>query len=649
MGEYKDFNDSLLATHWRNKVLEITKHQFPEAKKKDVNRILKDIVLKNMRSSTAEIRNNYIHQSLNVDLSTVYTWIHAEKPILAGFGSFFKNQEQEINPVAVMLDNFLNLRKQIKGLLKVLPKGSYEYDKADREQGNEKRNANSYYGSSGARASSFFNIITAASVTATGQLLISTTEQAFEAFISGKGYSFDDMNECYTYMSNILKEDRTISFDFAEYISVDRVMNRLRGMFYDPENMNEGQVYQFLMGCTEEEITRIYYKNNTFEFLRLEFIGKIVSKIVTSTASFTDPNKPPENTLPHLIKLWSYLKEFVVYAYSPVARVRRLRTDTREAVVGVDTDSNMIYIYPIVHLIKTRYVDGNPDLKTLDEDNLIFIIVNMIAYMMTQMVTTLLFEHTKRSHVLEDFRHRINMKNEFLFWKMIFSNTKKRYITLVRLREGREQEPEMDVKGIDFMKSTTKEATKKAMIDITHDEIMMKDEISVPAVFGRLEELQSKIIENLASGAKDFLIPISVKEIEAYKEPFSNQGIKAIHIWNIAQPNETIELPAKVDMVKVNIKKEDDLLPVRDVDEEVYNRLVKGIFHGPIEKIREKGTNVIAVPQNYETVPDWLSVITDYSTITNDNMSRFNPVVVSLGITTVKASKKSFVTNILQI
>lgn len=269
--------------------------------------------------------------------------------------------------------------------------------------------------------------------------------------------------------------------------------------------------------------------------------------------------------------------------------------------------------------------------------------------MMTQMVTTLLFEHTKRSHVLEEFRHRINMKNEFLFWKMIFSNTKKRYITLVRLREGREQEPEMDVKGIDFMKSTTKEATKKAMIDITHDEIMMQDEISVPAVFSRLEELQSKIVENLASGAKDFLIPISVKEIEAYKEPFSNQGIKAIHIWNIAQPNETIELPAKVDMVKVNIKKPEDLLPVRDIDEDIYNRLVKGIFHGPIEKIRENGTNVIAVPQNYESVPEWLSVITDYSTITNDNMSRFNPVVVSLGITTVKASKKSYVTNILQI
>lgn len=649
MGKYKDFNDSLLATHWRNKVLEVTKRQFPEAKKKDVDRILQDIVLKNMRSSSAEIRNNYIHQSLNVDLSTVYTWIHAEKPILAGFGSFFKNQDKEINPVAVMLDNFLNLRKQIKGLLKVLPKGSYEYDKADRDQGNEKRNANSYYGSSGARASSFFNIITAASVTATGQLLISTTEQAFEAFISGKGYSFDDMNECYTYMTNILNEDRTISFDFAEYVSVDRVMNRLRGMFYDPENMKEAQLYQFLMGCTEEEITRIYYKNNTFEFLRLEFIGKIVTKIVTSTASFTDPNKPPKNTLPHLIKLWSYLKEFVVYAYSPVARVRRLRTDIREAVVGVDTDSNMIYIYPLVHLIKTRYVEGNPDLKTLDEDNLIFIIVNMIAYMMTQMVTTLLFEHTKRSHVLEEFRHRINMKNEFLFWKMIFSNTKKRYITLVRLREGREQEPEMDVKGIDFMKSTTKEATKKAMIDITHDEIMMQDEISVPAVFSRLEELQSKIVENLASGAKDFLIPISVKEIEAYKEPFSNQGIKAIHIWNIAQPNETIELPAKVDMVKVNIKKPEDLLPVRDIDEDIYNRLVKGIFHGPIEKIRENGTNVIAVPQNYESVPEWLSVITDYSTITNDNMSRFNPVVVSLGITTVKASKKSYVTNILQI
>lgn len=650
MGEYKTLNDTLLAEDWKSESLGILRRQYPQVGKKKLKKFLNTVVENSMKNYSTEIRNNHTHQSLSIDLATVYTWLRVEKPIIAGFGTFFKNQEKEINPVAIMLDNFMTLRKSYKGLLEIYDEDTYEYSQADRNQGNEKTNANSYYGCSGAKSSNYFNIFTAAAVTATGQSLISTTQQAFEAFVSGKGYYLNDMDQCYTFMNNIIKEKTKLKMDFLEYVTVGLVIERIRGMFYDPSKFNEEKVYTFLMSCTSSEITRIYYKNNLYEFVKIPFVHDMIDNVLQPITSFKDPNNPPAAIVTLIDKLWVYLHEFVAYIYSPIARVQRLKNDTRQSVVGVDTDSNMIYIFPWVDMIFRDHVAHSPNLQKIDPDEMSFIAVNIICYVLTQMITSMLQDHTRRSNVLPEYRSRINMKNEYLFWKMIMSNTKKRYVTLLRLREGKELSPaKLDVKGIDFMKSTTREATKMAMIDIVKKNIMDADEINVPTIFRELENLESTIVQSLSSGSKEFLIPISVKEMEAYKEPLKNQGIKAIMVWNIAHPDMTIELPAKVDMVKVNIKKEEDLEPLRNIEPEIYDRLVKGIFNGRIEKFRKDGFNVIAIPQNFDDVPEWIQLFTDYDTISNDNMSRFNPIVTSLGINTINTSKKTFITNILSI
>lgn len=643
-------NDSKPAMDWKNEVAGILQVQFPDASKKDIRKFLEAQVENTMKSSSAELRNNHRHQSLKLDLVTFYTWVKAENPIIAGYGTFFKNQDQEINPVATMLDEFMILRKKFKGLLKHYEPHMYEYKQADQDQLGEKVNANSYYGCSGAKTSNFYNIFTAAAVTSTGQALIATTEQAFEAFVSGNGYKFEDMDQCYTFMSNVISDKNIFTYDFEDYISIDVVMDRIRSMFYDPEIMNEDMVYGYLMGCTPEQISRIYYKNNLYEFIKIPMISDIIRNTLLSTDSFKDPNKIPNNMKRSIEKLWSYVKEFVAYMYSPVSRVARLKRDERESVVGVDTDSNMVYLYPWVKAMDEQHVSVVPELTERNPDEMIFMSVNIICYLKTQMITALLYDHTTRSNVLEPFKHRINMKNEFLFWKMIFSNTKKRYVTLTRLREGQElNPPKLDVKGIDFMKSTTREATKAEMIRITQDSIMETDDISIPVIYKQLSDLQSKITDSVLSGSKEFLIPISVKEIEAYKEPMRNQGIKATIVWNMAYPDETIELPAKIDIVKVRITRVEDLDIIKDIEPVIYDRLVKGIFNGHHEKFVKGGVNVIGLPASHKEVPEWICRLTDVGVITNDNMSRFNPIITSLGISTISGGTKTYISNILSI
>lgn len=650
MGEVKQYT-SYVAKEWGDTVSAIISKAHPNIKKKKIDRTIMKLASKTFIDSPAELRNNYTHQSLHISLDSLYTWIRAEKPIIAGFGVLFKNQEMEINPAAEMLQEFLRLRGHYKKVRDKYDVNDYLYMKYENDQMNEKVNANSYYGCSGARSSVFYNIYTAAAVTATGQMLISTTEQSFEAFVSARGYRLQSMDECYRFLFNIVTEDHTINADFLNNVNVEMVIERLRSMFYDSTLMNRQNLYAYLMNCTQEELNRIYYKNNLYEFIKVPMIHEMLKNTLESVDEFRDPNKVPKNIEKRLDKLTNYVLEFVGYFYSPSDRVKRLKRDTRAAVVGVDTDSNMVGVSKWVYHVLENIVPESDILQNMEKKELEFAIVNVIAYMLTLKIERLLLDHTKRSNLLEEYRPMIAMKNEFLFWRAIYSNAKKRYITLNGLREGFEYDPpKLDVKGMDFMKATTRERTKNEMLNIIKDEIVqLGHDISIPSVFRRLENLETEILDSLSSGNKEFLIPSSVKEIEAYKDPIKSQGVKAVLIWNMAMPDETIELPAKVDLVKVKIPKEEDLELIREKHPDIYVNLKRKAFHGQFEKFRKDGIEVIAVPSNYETVPEWIQLYTDYDRIANDNMSRFTSVMNSLEIKTVVKTKRTYFTNIISI
>ena len=102
-----------------------------------------DIVEKHLINPKAKLHNNYIHKSIDVDLVSVYDWVKKTKPIVAGFGVFFKNQDESMNPVAVMIENFIATRKKYKDIRDTFHEESYEYETYDRYQSTEKINPNS--------------------------------------------------------------------------------------------------------------------------------------------------------------------------------------------------------------------------------------------------------------------------------------------------------------------------------------------------------------------------------------------------------------------------------------------------------------------------------------------------------------------------
>lgn len=131
---------------WTDHYTKIFKTMYPELKKKEIKGFLGEVIEENLVNPPAQLHNNYAHMKMDVDLLSIIDWIQGANPITAGFGVFFKNQEQVLNPAAVMLQNFLDLRKVYKKELHNYLESSYEYATFDRMQLTEKINANSYYG-----------------------------------------------------------------------------------------------------------------------------------------------------------------------------------------------------------------------------------------------------------------------------------------------------------------------------------------------------------------------------------------------------------------------------------------------------------------------------------------------------------------------
>lgn len=641
---------SIFIEQWKAHQTQAVKTMYPELEDEKIDKLLEKMISEQMVNPKATLHNNYEHKALNIDLLSVIDWIDRVKPIIAGFGCFFKNQDTEINPTATMLNKFIKSRKAYKKRLEDFPSDSEEYATFDRLQLTEKINVNSYYGCSGATTSNYFNLYTAQACTATGQSLISTTCTTFEYFMADNN-PFFTLDECMTFLNFVVNKDQKMDDSFIPNVKREQVYTRIVCKFYDwKQHLYEEPIRRYLDNLDQSQLKRVYYSNNLYEFSRLDKIRKLLIRIIGTDESFMNPNKLPNDVIEPINKLWAYYEEFVLYNNFAFERISRLKTKTRKSVTTIDTDSNMVSLLPWINFVKGELMPESEKMQNKDPNELIFASINTMAFALTKVVTEVLNKYTAKCNILPSFQPNINMKNEFLFLKQILANVKKRYITNVILREGNLVSPtKIDIKGFDFVKSTTTEETKGHFIDLIKKYILFNEDIDVIGLVQDLEKFQESIYDSLRKGEKKYLTPTSVKEVEGYADPFKMQGVRGVFAWNAAYPDQEIQLPEKLDLVKVKLTAVEDLEPLKDIDFDIYKNLKQGIFGSRIDKIQKKGVAVIAIPRNVERIPDWIIPFIDYDEIVNNVMKKFYPVLDSLGMEIFTVSDRTYHSNILEL
>ena len=723
--------DSKYLKKYKERMCQAMMQANPTWKKKDVEKIIERTIEEKLENPTVTLDNNYTHEQKDSTLLSVLDWSLDRKPLIAGNGTFYKNQYEALNPTREMLDEWADNRKFFKKKMfqagEIYGTNSREYNDNDRKQLNEKINMNSYYGGSGAKTSAFYSKWSGPATTLTAQSVISTAEQTFEAFLADN-YVFLNLTELIEWIRSILKKDFYLD-DFIVRVKRQDVIQHLLSRILNKEENDEEILQNYLTDCTIDELTFLYYKNNMIEFIEnhnpvKDMIIDILEKVenydhvdekdpewlryipskhydefknqsakkwnkFVNKEMFMDPNSPPDSIIKELDALSECIIKYVYTEYLSFDRIYRLKNFFRNTVTVIDTDSNFLSLDILMNYLLNSVIE--PDGYGRSQRHNEFVLINTITFIITKIIRITLDFYGKQSNIPEEYRGRFDMKNEFFDELLVIAEKKKRYITKQTLREGNYNDPpKIDTKGFDFKKATTSEYAEKVFNQLIKDYVVTPEHIDVKSLINGLRAFKKEIITSIRNGERKFLPNGNAKEFGAYKEPGREQSVRGVLTWNYLYPDNQIELPAKISLVKMNIFNEEDMEDLERTHPEIHQTIMDKIFNdttgffvtstfippityvnpkkkewysdipkkyqtkfkklGPFEwnkwvdkvmdhevkvadkeregyyEYKKRGLQVLAIPSNAK-IPDWAMPYIDYDTMVNTIIAPFKPVL----------------------
>ena len=108
-------------------------------------------------------------------------------------------------------------------------------------------------------------------------------------------------------------------------------------------------------------------------------------------------------------------------------------------------------------------------------------------------------------------------------------------------------------KKVDFKKATCSEYAEKRFMKLIKKYIIDSSNVDLRGMLIDLREFENEVRQSIISGERTFLPNGSAKELVAYKDPASEQSVRGALAWNILYPNNSIDFPSKVSLVKMNI------------------------------------------------------------------------------------------------
>ena len=630
-------NEPQIMKKWKEEMTGKLRLVRPDLTTKQIEEYLDKKFQATFKDHKCVVHNNHRNQEAKSSLANIMDYIHDRKPIMAGHGVLYANHHDVYNPDAKMLSNLKKKRKVLKGemleFVKTKGKDSYEARQRNVGQTNVKALMNSYYGVNLMKASVFYNKYTGASVTGTGQALISTAETSFEQAF-GNNAKFNDMDECVLFIYRVTKEADYPDLKLLPKIDniYEETYNWIINSFKYEDKINHEMIKRILSNLSDVDLHKLYFKNNILAFfLYIPVVNKLAKKLINKTKSFIDPNKPPEEIKDDLKLLWEYCEEFVCHNYTIRNRIERDKYDKRKIIVAQDTDSTILTIYGIIQMFIDNLVAKKVAAES--EEELDYIMVNIVSYLMKQWSVVFLERLACDCNIPDEYHEWLDLKNEFYYPLFIATNTKKRYITKMKLQEGKViNPPKIDVHGLDFAKAETSDKVKEFFDELIDKDIVNAEQINLAVVLRKLKWFENTIIESVENGETEYLPIKSVKDVGAYKDPWSEQGIKAVNAWNLLVPDMEIQLPEKILLVKLKTEKLKTLEAFKGkIPDKIYNAIIDKIFNNKEPLISRYGLAVIGIPQNIGKVPDWITTLADTDSIAHDNIAKFNPVLVSLG------------------
>ena len=313
---------------------------FPRLDPREIDAAVLWAIENNHKIPKAELNNNYTKKAASGTLLDVLEYIEKLEPIITSSGVLYKKHKEIDNPLSRMVQEFLKQRKVYKDEMKKHDKGTAMYARYNLLQQVEKVNANSVYGVLGAPTSLYYNIYVAESVTRAARSYISQSIMFFESFLANN-VKFNSLNEVMVYIYNVVHEKDTRKLRDQDVLDRNiepaevfiHIMNTADPLIWIPTDKQMSMVWDRLLNLSQEDLNRLYYKNNLYEFIDLSRVKGVIIDILTSLQGpFMNVNEPPEEIVDKLNTLVELIKEYVYYKYPYIDKLDRIEYMQRDVV-----------------------------------------------------------------------------------------------------------------------------------------------------------------------------------------------------------------------------------------------------------------------------------------------------------------------------
>lgn len=522
-----------------------------------------------------------------------------------------------------------------------------------------------------------------------GQNAISSAAMGFDAYLADN-CAFVQENEMLRYIEYIKEEADAYEisvkgiFDPFHAPEDTVILNKLLNVctFKVTDSLKE-TLMTIIHNLTENEKILLYYKNNLYAFCDTPIMHDCLVRLHTQIPELKVPstNGLSKEAIETLEFVWKMMYAFVVFDHPIYDRVRKNKYTYKKAVGYQDTDSNFLILGPWVNYVKTKVIPGDVPKNKEDLKQFDFKVVNIMTLFLTRVVTCSFATLCKSLNIDDEHSKQLSMKNEFYFSRILFTTKKKRYLARPLLQEGNEipYPKDLEIKGFDFIKNTTKASIREFYETMTYNDILIPEKIDNADILVKIMLFEDSLRKALRNGDSQYFKQSNIKSQREYANPYSIQGIKGVLLWNTLCPDYAIQLPSDVDIIPITLENGRRKMTTKigqtvessvwsvpiGVDEssgkriymnnsgkemvqfadrypEEFEKLKNEILLNPNNAIKTMGLNVIAKPKNSEIpIPEWFYEIMDMDKIVNDALKLFNPIMRSLGISVPKSGPQT--------
>ena len=227
---------------------------------------------------------------------------------------------------------------------------------------------------------------------------------------------------------------------------------------------------------------------------------------------------------------------------------------------------------------------------------------------------------------------------------MLITKNKKSYAgwlksKLGKIIKGDDIDSHLDMKGMSIKKTTVTKTMREELQNLLVEDILKKDNISLPEIMNKYDQISEMAEKELKSGNPEYCIPKQINMLDNYTDPYKQDVVRGVTMWNLFEPDAKIIPPEKVYLLKLKVRtnfNDPDFQKWKEKYPDKFKIVYKTVFDvregEETFRMKKFGFDIIAIPYDSEKIPEYLLSLIDIDEMINMQIRNVNLILEALGI-----------------